>query len=168
MTRTAVVRTKGVVVKIHGDGTCRDRRRGCREEKKEKGREKGKKGVELPNNPFSSQQNYCFTHGVVFVSKIVCLLIISHFLNTVSTPSYIIRYFSFFYYFIFLSFFLPLHCNHRSLSLFFNLPSLSLSVKQPTSVSAPFPISFRPSQIHSLISLRKRVTAGDTIDLDGM
>lgn len=68
------VRTKGVVVKIHGDSTCRDRRRGCRG--REEG-EKGEKGVELSNYPSSSHQNYCFTHGVVFVSKIVCLLIIS-------------------------------------------------------------------------------------------
>lgn len=59
---TAVAGTEGEVVE---------------EEKKEKGREKGKKGVELSNYPSSSHQNYCFTHGVVFVSKIVCLLIIS-------------------------------------------------------------------------------------------
>lgn len=38
---------------------------------------KGKKGVEILNYPSSSHQNYCFAHGVVFVSENMCLLIIS-------------------------------------------------------------------------------------------
>jgi hypothetical protein len=37
------------------------------------------KGMELPNYPSSSHQNYCFAHGVVFVYKIVCLFIIPHY-----------------------------------------------------------------------------------------
>jgi len=46
-------------------------------EKKEKGMENENEGVKLPNYHSNSHQNYCFTHGVVFVSKILCLLIIS-------------------------------------------------------------------------------------------
>jgi len=74
--RTAVVVTDRtflvVVVKMLGD--CK-RGRGFRE-KKEKG--KGEEEGELPNYPSSSQQNYYFAHGVIFVSKIICLLNISH------------------------------------------------------------------------------------------